>query len=416
VTVEADTLLATSSPSIGEVLTEKRVGDLPITSNDVLDLVRILPGYRESPGGNAFDTFAGLGSNTVNTVRDGLSVTDGRFNNGVFSTTTINPDLVGEVRLILTPVDAELGRGSAQVQIFTRSGTNKYAGSAVWNIRNTALDPNTWLNNHTIDPATGKAAQRNWTNNNDYTISYGGPIKKNKTFFYTLWEQQIHRERVLVDGTVLTDTARLGIMRYFDGWNPQRLGVANTSTPTTLPTRVFTSVDALGTPVAPTVNLDGSPYSGAGLKCFSVFGTRRLDTSGNMVPFTDADCQGGSIILPLNATFWDSNRQTIDSTGFVYKMLLQKMPHPNHFGAVTTTATPDGLNTATIRWLRARSGSDVDANGIAQTTTGLGDNWARKQFNVKIDHNFNERHKFNVGYSLERNFAETSQPAWIGYG
>src|SRR5262245_43871993 len=119
VSVASDSLLATSSPSIGEVLGEKRVADLPITSNNVLDLVRILPGYRESPGGNAFDTFAGQASNTVNTVRDGLSVTDGRFNNGVFSTTTINPDLVGEVRLILTPVDAELGRGNAQVQIFT---------------------------------------------------------------------------------------------------------------------------------------------------------------------------------------------------------------------------------------------------------------------------------------------------------
>src|SRR5262245_38602721 len=197
VTVEADSILATSSSSIGEVLSQKRVVDLPITSNNVLDLVRILPGFRESPGGNAFDTFAGQASNTVNTVRDGLSVTDGRFNNGIFSTTTINPDLVGEVRLILTPVDAELGRGNAQVQIFTRSGTNQFRGSAVWNIRNTAIDPNTWLNNHTIDPVTGKTAQRNWTNNNEYTVAYGGPIKKNKTFFYTLWEQQIHRERVL---------------------------------------------------------------------------------------------------------------------------------------------------------------------------------------------------------------------------
>jgi Carboxypeptidase regulatory-like domain len=418
VTVDADSLLSTSVASIGEVLNEKRVMDLPITSNNVLDLVRILPGFRESPGGNAFDTFAGQASNTVNTVRDGLSVTDGRFNNGIFSTTTINPDLVGEVRLILTPVDAELGRGNAQVQISTRSGTNQYRGSGVWNIRNSALDPNTWLNNHTIDPITGKTAQRNWTNNNEYTVSMGGPIKKNKTFFYTLWEQQIHRERTVVDGGVLTDTGRLGIMRYFDGWNPQRTGVPNTGTPTTATTRVFTAVDALGNPVRPTVNADGSPYSGAGLQCFSVFGTRRLDTSGNMVPFTVQDCPGGTAIFPPGgATFWDANRQAIDSTGFIYKMLLQKMPQANHFGATTNLLTPDGLNTATVRWLRARSGSDIDNNGIAQTTTGLGDNWARKQFNVKIDHNFSSRHKFNVGYSLEKNFAETSQPAWPnGYG
>jgi hypothetical protein len=300
VTVEAGTLLATSSPSIGEVLSEKRVVGLPITSNNALDLVRILPGFRESPGGNAFDTFAGLPSSTVNTVRDGLSVTDGRFNNGVFSTTTINPDLVGEVRLILTPVDAELGRGSAQVQIFTRSGTNQLRGSAVWNIQNSALDPNTWLNNHTIDPVTGKAATRNWTNQNEYSVSAGGPIKKNKTFFYTLWEQQIHRERNLVDGGVLTDAARLGIFRYFDGWNPQRYGVPNTATPTTSATRVITAVDAFGNPVAPTVNADGTPYSGLGLQCFSVFGTRRLGPGGNMVAFWPGDCPGGSMTLRNN--------------------------------------------------------------------------------------------------------------------
>jgi carboxypeptidase family protein len=67
VTVDADSLLSTSVATIGEVLSEKRVMDLPITSNNVLDLVRILPGYRESPGGNAFDTFAGQASSTVNT-------------------------------------------------------------------------------------------------------------------------------------------------------------------------------------------------------------------------------------------------------------------------------------------------------------------------------------------------------------
>src|SRR4029453_2753871 len=55
---------------------------------------------------------------------------------------TINPDLVGEIRLILTPVDAALTPG--QVQIQTRAGTNRYTGTAVWNIANGALSPSTW--------------------------------------------------------------------------------------------------------------------------------------------------------------------------------------------------------------------------------------------------------------------------------
>ena len=117
VEIATESLLAATSASIGEVLTAERAANLPLVGNNILDLVRILPGYRESALGAQFDTFAGTNAASVNTTRDGISVTDGRFNNGVFSTTTINPDLVGEVRLILTPVDAEQGRGNAQIQI-----------------------------------------------------------------------------------------------------------------------------------------------------------------------------------------------------------------------------------------------------------------------------------------------------------
>jgi hypothetical protein len=152
VEVATDSLLATSSASIGEVLNADRIANLPLVGNNILDLVRILPGYRQGPGGllgAQLDTFAGTAASSVNTTRDGISVTDGRFINGVFSTTNINPDLVGEVRLILAPVDAEQGRGNAQIQIQTRSGTNAYTGSAAWYVRNTALNPNTWANNRT---------------------------------------------------------------------------------------------------------------------------------------------------------------------------------------------------------------------------------------------------------------------------
>ena len=73
------------------------------------------------------------------------------------SPTTINPDLVGEIRIILSPIDAELGRGNSQIQIQTRSGTNQYRGSAAWNIINTALNANTWGNNQRSirEPARG---------------------------------------------------------------------------------------------------------------------------------------------------------------------------------------------------------------------------------------------------------------------
>jgi len=403
ITVSSDALLKESSASIGEVLPESRVSALPIVGNNVLDLVRILPGYRESTGGNALDTFAGAPASTLNTVRDGISVSDGRFNNGLFATTTINPDMVGEVRLILTPVDAEMGRGNAQVQITTRSGTNRYGGSAVWNVRNSALDPNTWANNREIDPATGRPPQRDWINDHEYSISFGGPIIRNKTFFYSLWDQRIRKERETVNGIVLTDAARLGIFRFYDGWNPGNADAVEALTfPNNSPTRIARAVDAFGNPIPPRFNFDGSPYSGAGLQCLSVFGRLRLDGSGNMVPFTAQDCPGGTAIFPGgSATAWDSNRPVLDPTGHVWVAALKDMPHANWFGANGTT---DGLNTATIRFLRtSKSGGN---------TFGTSPNDNRKQFNIKIDHHFSPQHKISASYTLERNAFASDLSNW----
>jgi hypothetical protein len=404
VSVASDTLL-TSSPSVGEVLNQTTVSALPVVGNNVLDLVRILPGFRESTGGANLDTFAGAPASTLNTVRDGISVSDGRFNNGLFSTTTINPELVGEVRLILTPVDAELGRGNAQVQITTRSGTNRFSGSAIWNIRNSALDPNTWANNRQVDPTTGKAPQRDWTNDNDYSVSYGGPIIRNKTFFFALWNQRIRKEREQVNGIVLTDTARLGIFRFYDGWNPGNADAVETVINATTPSnvlRIARAVDALGNPIPPRFNANGTPYSGTGLQCLSVFGRQRLDVDGNMVPFTPTDCPGGTAIFPLGtSTVWDTNRPVFDPTGIVFRAALKDMPHANWFGANGTT---DGLNTATIRWLRTAK--------PAGNTFGTSANDNRKQLNVKIDHNFNPNHKIAGSYTLERNSASSDLSNW----
>src|SRR5215475_10366412 len=149
VTAEQTALIAESSPTIGQVLTENKVKELPLVSNNVLDLMKTMPGVQ---GGtySPNTTFAGISASAVNTTRDGLSVQEGRYAYGVGSTTLINPDMVGEFRVILAPVDAETGRGNGQVQITTRSGTNQYRGSAVWNIRNSALDANTWSNNKQV--------------------------------------------------------------------------------------------------------------------------------------------------------------------------------------------------------------------------------------------------------------------------
>src|SRR5262249_30374301 len=134
----------------------------------------------------------------------------------------------------------------------------------------------------------------------------------------------------------------------------------------------------------------------------SVFGRQRLDDKGNMVPFTSTDCPGGTAIFPAaNATTWDTNRPVIDPTGHIFAAAIKDMPHANWFGANGTT---DGLNTASIRWLRtSKSAGD---------TFGTSPNDNRKQINVKIDHNFSTTHKISGSYTLERDTSAVTLSNW----
>ncbi|MBI2149419.1 MAG: TonB-dependent receptor [Acidobacteria bacterium] len=372
VTALATQLLAETSPTIGQVLTEDRVRDLPLVSNNVLDLMKTMPGVR---GGifSSQTTFAGIGAQSVNTVRDGLSVQEGRYAFGVGSTTLVNPDMVGEFRVILTPVDAELGRGNGQVQIITRSGTNQFHGSGVWNIRNSALDANTWANNKQIVRGVWSPAKPDWQNENEYTASLGGPIIKNRTFFFVLWDQQFERDRTQMRPIVLTNCARNGIFRYWEGWQNGNINQVTTNTATANPLRA--SVDSSGNPVRPATNPNGTPYTGQ-LRYFSVFGP--MANTPSRPDCSDAVVQGSA---------WDSNRGAMDPAGFSQRFLGYMSPANIFDGG-------DGLNTAIHQW-------EFRGHGAGDLNTAYGTSFVadHHQINTKVDHNFNARHKVAVNYS-----------------
>src|SRR5207244_11230617 len=116
------------------------VRDLPWSSGNILDLVVTAQGTQGS-------NFAGGRLTQLNTTRDGIPISDGRYDTGAATTTYVSPDLVDEVRVIVAPADAEMGRGSGQIQMSTRSGTNELHGSVFWVNRNSKLSANSWNNN-----------------------------------------------------------------------------------------------------------------------------------------------------------------------------------------------------------------------------------------------------------------------------
>src|SRR5262245_5719715 len=282
VNIDSGALLTTSSATIDNVLPEYRVRELPLVGNDVLDLIGVLGGARVSALGGELTTFAGISAGYVNTTVNGQSVNDGRYGVGVYATTRINPDMVSEVRLVLTPVDAEMGRGNGQVQIQTRSGTNEYRGGAAWDVRNTAFDARTWNENRTVPRPV-----RSWQNQNQLALSYGGPIKKNKTHFFVLLEGQRTLIKETINATVLTDCARNGIFRYFPDWNNGNYSTIPTSITqaASLATAITPVVDAAGNPRAPERARNGQPYTGT-LQYLSVFG--RLDRAPARSDCSDA--------------------------------------------------------------------------------------------------------------------------------
>jgi hypothetical protein len=287
VNVAVDTLLATSSASVGGVLPEYKVRDLPLAARSVLDLTQTTAGTEGS-------NFAGARVGQVSTRLNGVNVDDGRYQNGVYSATVMSADLIDEVHVIVAPADAETGRGSGQVQASMRAGTNQFRGSLFWINRNSALDSNSWFNNF-------KGLPVNYINRNDFGGRIGGPIIKNKTFFFFLYEGQREAQRTSVTNNVWTDSARQGNFRYFPGVQSANALQANST------------VDLRGNPI-----LNGQPATPS---LFSVF-TK------------------------------DSLRTGFDPTGYI-KKVIGIMPAANDF------TVGDGLNTAGFTWTQHSIGAET---------------------------------------------------------
>src|SRR5207244_12956801 len=102
--------------------------------------------------------------------------------------------------IVVACVDGEW-RGSAQMQVRTRSGTNQFHGGATFNVRKSVLDANTWSNNRShVAPL--------WYNRPQSTAYLAGPIIKNKTFFFGMFDAQDGSQMEFINTVVLTDPAR----------------------------------------------------------------------------------------------------------------------------------------------------------------------------------------------------------------
>jgi hypothetical protein len=202
-TVEANPIaVETTTAALGNITEGAQVRELPLNGLNFVGLALLVPGASTMDGFSASTKGVLGGSDIVFSggQRTGNVFTiDGAPNNDMGSQRTIlaypTLDSISEIKIVTNAYGPEYGQsGGGQVNIVTKSGTNALHGSVYYFGRNDVLNANNWFNTNTI-PAIPKGELRR----NDFGVTVGGPVIKDKLFFF--FSQEFNRE---IDGDLHT--------------------------------------------------------------------------------------------------------------------------------------------------------------------------------------------------------------------
>src|SRR4029434_4176809 len=201
-----DVLRATDT-SVGEVIEPAAIRELPLNGRMLIDLVLTVPGAHTAHGAQTGDmnplywrpgqrsavSIGGARPNANYFLLDGVTNTDPTFNTLNFSP---SPDSVQEFKVQTGSYTADMGgAGGGQINIVTRTGTNEFHGTGYEFFRNAALDAKTFnemdADNHLV--------------RNNFGASLGGPIFRNKSFFFVNYEGLRHTKSNTMIATVPTE-------------------------------------------------------------------------------------------------------------------------------------------------------------------------------------------------------------------
>jgi hypothetical protein len=176
--------LQTQDAVTGQVVDRRFINNLPLNERSVFDLAFLAPGVNipdTQCTGCTAQNFVSNGSrnSTADIVLDGVSASNFEQNSGIMSATYVpSVDAVEEFKIQQSSFSAEFGfTGATLVNVVTRSGTNAFHGSAYEFLRNDKLDANEWF-------AAQNGESKPPLRYNNFGFTIGGPIRKNKTFFF----------------------------------------------------------------------------------------------------------------------------------------------------------------------------------------------------------------------------------------
>jgi hypothetical protein len=191
----------TQNATLGSPFTETQVRQLPLQTRNVVELLALQPGVTST------GQVLGAKADQNNVTLDGVDVNDSQGANGFVAVLPIPLDSVQEFRTTVAGQGADQGRSAGgQVSIATKSGTNSFHGSLYEFHRNVKTAANNWFSNR------AGLARENLIRN-QYGASLGGPMVKNRAFFFANWEDRKDRSAAAQSRIVPTQSYRDGIIQ-----------------------------------------------------------------------------------------------------------------------------------------------------------------------------------------------------------
>jgi hypothetical protein len=206
----------TVNPTLGQSVTARPIVNLPLNGRNVLTLALLQPGVTDD---NPDDTSTSQGFNIAGGRTDSVTyLLDGGLNNELLGNGVVynpNPDSVAEFRILTSNYTAEYGRnGAGVISVVTKSGTNGFHGSAFEFLRNTDFDANAYFN-------IQQGLSRNNLKRNQFGGTFGGPIVKDKLFFFASYQGQRQTQTyVQTEQTTFTPAELQGNFSAADAGGP----------------------------------------------------------------------------------------------------------------------------------------------------------------------------------------------------
>src|SRR5581483_4895094 len=203
-------VLQTTGTTISNTVEQKQLVDLPLSGRDTLPFALLSAGAQQ--GVTSRDsTFEGMPGASIDITLNGIANNAQRFKSGgtsFYAFVTPRLETVQEVTVSTSNLGADAtGQGAMAIQYVSKSGTNSFHGEAFWQHSNSALNANDWFNN-------ANRIKRPVYIQNDVGGTIGGPILKNRLFFFLSYAQVMTPSSGQYSALVLNPAAQSGNFGY----------------------------------------------------------------------------------------------------------------------------------------------------------------------------------------------------------